>query len=281
MMRMMTRCHGGGWIRTALALGVLVSWAAPTTAQPVFDHDYATYADVLETALVGPRVDYGRLAEDRATLDRAVAEFGRVSAGEFEAWSRTQQLAYWMNAYNLFTLRVIVDHYPIQGSWLSLYPRNSIRQIDGVWDEIPWQAAGRTVTLDEIEHDILRPTFDEPLIHFAINCAALSCPPLRDEPYLADPLDAQLADSTRTALAQAAWLRVDGNTLRLTAILDWFGEDFIPRFAGRIDSDRSERDRALLGLVAEYGPPSAAELARAGAARIRFLKYDWTLNDAS
>ena len=263
------------------ALTLFVSGRAPAAAQNAFDHGYARYGELLAGALVSPHVDYGRLAGDRAMLDTVVAEFGQVSADEFGRWSRMEQLAYWVNAYNLFTLRVIVDHYPIQGSWFSLYPRNSIRQIDGVWEEITWRAAGRTVTLDEIEHGILRPTFAEPLIHFALNCAALSCPPLRAEPYLPDTVAAQFADATREALAQEGWLQLDGDTLRLTAILDWFGEDFVPRFAGRSDVDRSDRDRALLGLVAEYGPTSAAALARKGTPRIRFLTYDWTLNDVS
>jgi hypothetical protein len=97
---------------------------------------------------------------------------------EVHAWSRAQQMAFWINAYNAFTLRAIVDHYPIEGSRFSLHPRNSIRQIDGVWTSLAWKAAGRTVTLDDIEHRILRPTFREPLVHFAVNCASVSCPPL-------------------------------------------------------------------------------------------------------
>ena len=74
---------------------------------------------------------------------------------------------------------------------------------------------------------------------------------------------------------------MDGSTLRVTAILDWFGEDFIPRFASRIETDASPRDRAILGLIAEYGPANAAAMARTGSTRVRFLRYDWSLNDVS
>jgi hypothetical protein len=262
-----------------VALSVAAANPPAHAATQAFDHQYRTYAGVLDESLTGSRVDYGRLASDRVALDAAVDELSAVQRETFDAWSRAQRLAYWINAYNVLTLRVIVDHYPIRGSWMSLYPRSSIRQIDGVWDDITWHAGGRQVTLDQIEHDILRPTFAEPLVHFAINCAALSCPPLRGEPFVAERLEAQLAGSTRQALALAGWLQLDGETLRLTAILDWFGEDFVPRFAGRIEADRSERDRALLGLVADFGPPAAAALARTGAPRIRFLDYDWTLNE--
>ena len=266
---------------TAIVLGGTLAIIAPSTAQPKFDHDYSTYAHILSQFLVDGRVDYSNLVDNRDRLDSVVEEFSTVSRLTFSAWSREERLAYWINVYNLYTLRTIVDHYPIQGSWLSLYPFNSIQQIDGVWDTITWKAGGRIVTLDEIEHDILRPTFGEPLLHFAINCAAVSCPPLRNEPYRADTMETQLTDSTREALAKTNWLRLDGDTLYLTAILDWFGEDFVSRFAHTISANRSERDRALLGLVATHGPSEIASLAHTGTPQIRFLKYDWTLNDTS
>ena len=262
----------------AIVIGAALS-ATPVNPAQTFDHNYLAYARVLSDFLVGHRVDYKRLAKNRGGLDDASEELSAVSAVALNGWTREQRLAYWINAYNLLTLRVIVDHYPIQGSWFSVYPRNSIRQIDGVWDEITWQVGGRTLTLDEIEHRILRPRFNEPLIHFAINCAAVSCPPLRDEPYRADTLVAQLADSTRKALARQNWLQLDGNTLYLTAILDWFSEDFVSSFADEIDTERPEGTRALLGLVAAYGPPEAASLTRVRTLKIRFLKYDWSLND--
>ena len=163
----------------AIVIGAALS-ATPVNPAQTFDHNYLAYARVLSDFLVGHRVDYKRLAKNRGGLDDASEELSAVSAVALNGWTREQRLAYWINAYNLLTLRVIVDHYPIQGSWFSVYPRNSIRQIDGVWDEITWQVGGRTLTLDEIEHRILRPRFNEPLIHFAINCAAVSCPPLRD-----------------------------------------------------------------------------------------------------
>ncbi|MED5377903.1 MAG: DUF547 domain-containing protein [Acidobacteriota bacterium] len=264
-----------------IVLGGTLTITTPSIAQPKFDHDYSTYALILSQFVVDDRVDYRRLADNRDSLDTVVEELSAVSRLTFNAWSREKRLAYWINVYNLFTLRTIVDHYPIQGSWFSLYPRNSIQQIDGAWDTITWKAGGQTVTLDEIEHDILRPTFNEPLLHFAINCAAVSCPPLRNEPYRADTLKTQLADSTRKTLAKTNWLRLHDDTLYLTAILDWFGEDFVSHFGQTVGANRAERDRAFLGLVATYGPREIASLAHTGTPKIRFLKYDWTLNDIS
>src|SRR4029077_12604088 len=121
-------------------------------------------------------------------------------------------------------------HYPIQSGWLSVLPKlwfqvpaNSIRQIDGVWTTAAWRAAGRTLTLDDIEHKILRPEFKEPRVHFAINCASVGCPPLAADPYRAGTLDAQLDAAARRYLASAQGLRVQGDTLLVSKILEWYG----------------------------------------------------------
>ena len=159
------------------------------------------------------------------------AGFAAVEAQTERAWPRAQRMAFWINAYNFFTLHAIVDHYPIRGSWFSRYPQNSIRQIDGVWTRLTWRVAGRQVSLDDIEHRILRPEFKDPRIHFAVNCASLGCPPLRGEPYRAGTLDAQLDDNARQFLASPHGLRVDGRTLAVTSILKWYGGDFVERFA--------------------------------------------------
>ena len=250
--------------------------AAQTTE---FDHEYTTYSQLLRDHITGTRVDYTQLVRNRQALEAVVTELGQVSEASLRAWSREHKLAYWINAYNVFTLKAIVDNYPIKGRWFSLSPRNSIRQIDGVWDKLTWNAGGREVTLDQVEHEILRAGFDEPRIHFALNCAAIGCPPLRREPYLVPLLDRQLILAARDYLATELGLRVDGSTLRVSSLLKWYGEDFISQFAHLIDTDRSEKERAILGVIAKYGPTEAAALAQEGRARIRFLKYDWALNN--
>ena len=117
------------------ALGIAVlSGSAQESRETGFDHAYQAYADLLSEHSVGIRVDYAKLASHSAALADVVRQFGAVSESELRGWPRARQLAYWINAYNLFTLQVIVDHYPIRGSWLSVHPRNSIQQIDGVWD---------------------------------------------------------------------------------------------------------------------------------------------------
>ena len=129
--------HG---LRLAAACLVL-AWAAPPPAVDTFDHDYAAYAQLLARHVRPPRVDYAGLSADRAALDRVIEQFAAPAAGDERAWTRAQRLAFWINAYNAFTLRAIVDHYPIRSGWFTLQPRNSIRQIDGVWTALT--VAGR------------------------------------------------------------------------------------------------------------------------------------------
>lgn len=262
-----------------VAWSVLPVAAAAQSTRPSFDHDYASYARLLSAHVEGSRVDYAALEANRAALDAVVASFGAVSASEEAGWTRAERLAFWINAYNAFTLQAIVNHYPIQGSWLSLAPSNSIRQIDGVWTRLRWRAGGRDVTLDEIEHQTLRKVLHEPRIHFAVNCASVSCPPLRHEPYRAGVLDAQLDDAARRYLASPHGLQVSGTTLRVSSIFKWYGEDFIPGFRDVGLPRGDAQTQAILGVIARFGPPEAARLARSGRARLAFLTYDWSLND--
>jgi hypothetical protein len=276
------RARGFRHRRLALAVAawsaLRIAGAAPD-ARPAFDADYADYARLLTAHVKGSRVDYAALKGNRAALDAVVRAFADVSAAEEAGWPRAARIAFWINAYNAFTLQAIVDHYPIQGSWLSLLPRNSIRQIDGVWTRLRWRAAGRDTTLDEIEHQTLRKVLVEPRIHFAVNCASKSCPPLRHEPYRAAVLDAQLDDAARRYLAGPYGLQVSGTTLRVSSIFKWYGEDFVAGYRDAGPPQGDAQTRAILGVVARYGPADAARLARSGEARLVFLPYDWSLND--
>lgn len=254
---------------------------AELIAADAFDQRYRAYAELLRAHVVGARVDYAALKSDGAALDLVAGEFGRVTAVQLESWSREEQIAFWINAYNVFTLQAIVDHYPIVWRWrnvLTLTPWNSIKQIPGVWTDLPWDVAGTRKTLDQIEHETLRTLYDEPRIHVAINCASISCPPLRVEPYMGEHLDRQLMLAARDYLSTDLGLQIDGSTLRVSSIFNWFGDDFIDNYAHLVDGS-SERERAVLGFVATYGPTEAAGLAQSGDAAVRFLKYDWALND--
>jgi hypothetical protein len=265
-------------LRLLLILLIVAPLAAMSRAANA-DHEYKAYATLLHDYVRNARVDYAALKQSRTALDTAVAAFAEPATEQERGWTRDQRLAYWINAYNLFTLRAIVDHYPIRSALFTLQPRNSIRQIDGVWTTLTWRAAGRTLTLDDIEHKILRPEFKEPRVHFAINCASVGCPPLAADPYLAQTLDAQLDAAARRYLSGERGLTIDGNTLRVTKILEWYGEDFVARFAPDAAGQPDRIERAIRGLVSRFGPPAAADLAGKPTTRIKFLDYDWSLND--
>jgi len=267
--------------RTVGLLGPLVMliMAVPLVGFDQFDHSYVTYAGVLRSHVVPPRVNYASLKANRSDLDRSVAEFDSAAAHGELAWSREQRMAFWINAYNAFTLRAIVDHYPIRSAWLTRQPRNSIRQIDGVWTTLTWRAAGRTVTLDDIEHRILRPEFKDARVHFALNCASISCPPLAAEPYRARTLDTQLDAAARSYLTSPEGLQLTGDTLRVSSIFKWYGDDFIGQYAALVAAGRPPRDRAIVGTIVKYGPPNASAQARNGRPEIQYLDYNWSLND--
>lgn len=266
------------WLLGAI-LVALVAWPPAASPSSTFDRDYRAYATLLAAHVEGARIDYGALQANRAALDAVVQGFAQVDETALASWSRADQMAFWINAYNALTLQVIVDHYPIRGRFFSLAPRNSIRQIDGVWTTITWPVAGRRVTLDDIEHRILRPVYRDARIHFAVNCASVGCPPLAAEPYRGRTLDTQLDEAARTYLASPQGVVVRGDTLRVSSIFKWYGEDFVERYAALGPAVGSAVDRAVRGVVRTYGPPDAARLAASERARVRFLDYDWSLND--
>ena len=261
-----------------VALLLALPYIALPVATESFDHGYADYAQLLARYVQGSGVAYAALKADRGALDRVTAQFDAPAARE-AGWTREQRMAFWINAYNAFTLRAIVDAYPIQSRWFTRQPRNSIRQIGGVWTTPRWRGAGRSVSLDDIEHQVLRPGFKDARIHFAVNCASISCPPLAAEPYRADSLDAQLDAAARRYLASQEGLRLDGNTLRVSGIFKWYGEDFVAEYSPIVPGTRPPVERAILGVIVRFGPPDAAVRAQNGEPGIAFLDYDWALNE--
>jgi hypothetical protein len=268
-------------MRAPLLILVTSLLAAPLAASDAFDHSYQSYQTLLSAIVRGPLVDYAVLVSRRHDLVRAADDFAASPADVERRWTRPERIAFWINAYNLFTLQAVADRYPIRAGWFTRFPRDSIRQIDGVWTDRRFTAASRQLSLDDIEHRILRPEFHDARVHFAINCASVSCPPLREEPYVATRLDAQLDDAARRYLASPLGLRTTGLTLSVSSILKWYGDDFISGFAGAIAGKRPVTERAILAVIAAYGPPAAQQVARSPAARVRFLTYDWSLNDSA
>lgn len=239
--------------------------ARSTVARDSVDH--GPFKDVLDRFVdARGNVDYARLKSvSDSVLVPYLQQYATVDLSRLD---RDERLALWINAYNAFTLKLIVDHYPVENIW-AITPGPAEPKEDSPFELDVGRVADTVRTLDEIEHEIIRERFDEPRIHFALVCAAQSCPRLRKEAYVGDRLHQQLEDQTRTFLHDRTKNQIPAgeNTILLSRILDWYGEDFGPStdalqrfFAAYFDGEVSARLEN-----AEYD--------------VEFQSYDWALND--
>jgi hypothetical protein len=241
--------------------------AGDTTSGQPFDHDHAAWTRLLQRFVRDGLVDYrGLKAEAAGELDAYLRELASVSPAHYDIWTRNEQIAFWINAYNASAIRLVLDHYPLRSiRSIGLLPGAAFRK-----SFIPMEPLRRRkLALDTIEHDILRGEFHEPRIHFAIVCASQSCPVLRDEAYRASDLDSQLDGAARRFVRDPRRNRFDTatRTFHASSIFKWSHEDF-ERSAGSLSS-----------FMARYADEPAADALRAGDARIDHLDYDWSLNE--
>jgi len=273
------------WSIVALAAALLPAAVAAAPGPPTYDD----YAAVL-SAYVGDDglVDYAGLAAHPERLDVFLASAADLTRDEYDAWTKPDRMAFWLNMYNALTLKTIVDHYPIRPApGRTSYPADSIRQIPGVWDRVRFRVMRQTMTLNAIEHDVLRKEFDDPRIHVALVCGAVSCPPLRREPYRGASLDEQLDDQARRFLGDVRNLQIDREKgeVWLSAIFQWYAEDFLH---GKLPVDPEHPDAttrpmiekaAMLAFVPKYVSPDDADYLQTGSYRLMFFDYDWSLNE--
>ena len=243
-------------IQTAFALMALTA-AAPASA---YDSSHAAWTAILREHVRGGRVDYAAIKKGGA-LRAYLAELESVTPARLRGLSEPERLAFWLNVYNAYTVALVIEHLPL----------GSIREIGSSPDaafrttfiELP--ATGRAqVSLDFVEHEIVRKRFAEPRVHFALVCAARSCPPLRSEAYRGADLEAQLDDQARGFLNDRSHNRwhAKSRTLYLSKILDWFAGDF------------TKTGMTMAQYVARY----IDGLDAAAVARTEYLAYDWALN---
>lgn len=193
-------------------------------------------------------VDYPGFAGDRASLEAYLKDMSTHAPDP--GWTRNRLLAYFINLYNALTVKLIVDHYPLK----------SIRDLADPWGRVLIALDGRAFSLDEIEHKVLRP-MGEPRIHFAINCASRSCPALQRRAFTEDALEAQLEAATRAFINDPAHNRIGPRSASLSRLFSWYRGDF---------------EKAAGSLPAFLNPYLAPPLEPD--CRIRFLRYDWKLN---
>ncbi len=268
---------------TFVAVLVVMSVTARGVAQE--RPDYETYGGVLSRFVdAGGMVDYEGLKRNRSALDAFVESLATVSRDEYAAWGAETKIAFWINAYNAITLKVIIDNYPIKSSFfLSLrFPDNSIRQIGGAWDEITHIVMGEEMTLNHIEHQILRENFNEPRIHLALVCAAMGCPPLRNEPYTGSRLGEQLHNQGRHFYNNPEKFRIDKDEKKvlLSSIFKWYGEDFTETFP---PSERfihyGEPESSVIAHIAPFLATEIRNMLEDDSFSVRYLYYDWSLNE--
>jgi Protein of unknown function, DUF547 len=229
--------------------------AAPACATASVDH--SLYAELLEKYVKNGVVDYAGFKKEETQLNQYL---GTLEKTDVKAVPRNEQFAFYINAYNAWTIKLILTGYP---------GVKSIKDL-GSFFKSPWKKKiaridGNVITLDDIEHNILRPRFRDPRVHFAINCAAKSCPPLRSGPYRGDELDQQLNEMTSAFINDPSRNRLEGNKLYVSKIFDWFEEDF----KGDIP-----------GFFLKYAKGDLKERLEAKGEKIRveYLDYNWALN---
>lgn len=234
-----------------------------------FDHSHVIWNEILkEHVLVDGGlswVDYAGLSQKPEAFDGYLQQLSSISQDAYREWNRNQKLAFLINAYNAFTLKLIVDNYPVE----------SIRDLGGFLTT-PWKKKffillGEKRHLDDIEHGMIREDFEEPRIHFAVNCASVGCPPLRTEAYVSARLDEQLEENTRAFLQDERRNRYDAGseTLYLSSIFDWYESDF-EQGAASVYSFVSDR----MNLSEEV-----KRKVESREVTLRYLDYDWSLND--
>ncbi|NND07497.1 MAG: DUF547 domain-containing protein [Saprospiraceae bacterium] len=202
-------------------------------------------------------VDYLGFQQDSLVLNQYLDLLSSAHPNA-KNWSRNERLAYWINAYNAFTVKLIVNHYPVE-SIKDI--KNGIPFVNTVWDIKFIQIEDRTYDLNNIEHGIIRKQFDEPRIHFAVNCASVSCPKLLNQAYIATTLDEQLTDAARTFLNDPLRNRLEEN--KVSSIFSWFSGDF------------KSKSGSVRSFINTYAPAQLDS-----EAKLEYLEYNWSLNDS-
>lgn len=224
---------------------LLVS-VASSKAQPM-DHDQWTGYLQKYVSKTG-QVDYKNMLADDSELKAYIQQLTNNTPNN--NWSKKETLAYWINAYNALTIDLILRNYPIK----------SIKDIKDPWDQKFYTFNGEMLSLNQIEHDILR-KMNEPRIHFAIVCASESCPKLLNEAYVAEKLEQQLTNATKTFLNDNSKNIIRSNQLELSKIFKWFTKDF-------------KQKGSLIDFLNQYSETPISDNAK-----ISYLEYNWDLND--
>ena len=230
--------------------------------------DNQLYSNILKRSVKDGLVDYKNLVDDKQ-LDKYLQQLSETNPDNL---SKNEKLAFWINAYNAFTIQIVRDNYPIE----SINELSTGGRIIGhllgktVWDKVFITINNKNYSLNDIEHKILR-KMDEPRIHFAIVCASISCPELLNEAYEADKIDAQLESQAIIFLNDESrnQFAIENRKASISEIFNWFGEDF------------GKDDKEILQYVSKFLPVSVRTDIKQNVKQweVSFKDYNWNLNE--
>lgn len=214
----------------------------------------------------GQRFDYVGLKGDEEQFD---AYLDALATADLSSLSSNEIQALFANAYNAYTIRTILDHVSAEGT----FDIDSIQDVPDVFGRKVHEVGGFSLSLDNMEHNVLRPLFKDPRLHFAVNCASISCPPLPTRAFTGDKIDEQLDTVTKNALTNPDYVSIDGDALLVTKIMDWYGGDFVnPAYTGS--------EKTLQEFIAKYATDEVREFvaARGDIVSVKFRDYEWGMN---
>jgi hypothetical protein len=225
-------------------------------------------------------VDYAFLRRKRSDLYKVTAQFRSLEVEKYLEWSNDEQVAFWINVHNIYTLELIVNNYPIEPSRFRLifYPAKSIMQISGARDKNYFGVMGREYSLEEMQKNILE-LYGDPRILFALSYAAKGTAPLRNEPYNAPMLEQQLDNQVRRFLGRRTGFYIDKSTVYLSPIFDWHSDLFIEYYGTDVRyRSHNEKARAMFNFIEQFKGISWSRILESDKFRLKFDRFDWQLN---
>ncbi len=262
----------------AIAAAVMLVLLHGAALAQAFDHSHKAWDALLKKHVVlisggkASQMNYAAMAQDRAALNAYLESLSRVSEAEFSGWPKAQRMAFLINAYNAFTVEKILTRYPnLKSIW------DFGKVFGNPFKDKFFTLFGREFTLDGIEHETLRKpgAYDEPRVHYSVNCASIGCPMLREEAFTAERLDRQLEEQAMRFLSDRTRNRAAEGKLEVSMIFRWFREDWESGYQGI--RTREQYFAIYARLLSD--DPGQQKLVADGKARIEHLEYDWTLND--
>lgn len=250
---------------------------------------YSLYDEFLKEYIESDgQLVYSGITANPRVLDKFLAVIENFPKEVFDELGEQQKIAFWINTYNAFMIKVVADHFPIKKYGVPKlnqnFPANSVRQIPGAWNGIKRIIMGKVLTLQDIEQNILRKEFNEPRIHLALVKASKSSPVLLSEPYMGSTLEAQLSEQSKAFLRDPSrfFIEKEDRKIRLSPIFDWYSKDFSRKYPLKGGFNRYPKEYAsVLQFISRYVSDEDAEFLEKKAIKVFYLEYDWRLNDVN